>query len=377
MSEVNAAQGLRLVDALRREGIEPKRVAIFRALMFGDLVCSVPAFRALRHAFPCADISYIGLPWSKAFAERFGAYIDRFIEFPGYPGLPEREFDLREVPRWIERMQHEQFDVLIQMHGSGSIVNNLLGLCGAKHFVGYGEPEDYRPTPNAFMRFPRHATEIGTHLALMDYLGVPLQGDSLEFPLFHADYEALDALPEWSHLHSVDYVCIHPGARYLSRRWPPAMFATVADALAGQGLRIVLTGSPSEAHLTRAVAEAMRAPAIDMTGRTSQGAVAVLLHRSRLLVSNDTGISHVAAALRVPSVVVTLSSDWRRWAPLNTSLHHTLVHPIACSPCGYPICPIGHICADSVTPDEVIAHANELLSTHVLRRNHSLEDTHA
>jgi ADP-heptose:LPS heptosyltransferase len=87
-------------------------------------------------------------------------------------------------------------------------------------------------------------------------------------------------------------------------------------------LRVVLTGSSGEAALTRAVADAMTAPALDLAGETDLGALGVLLRGARLLVCNDTGVSHVAAGLRVPSVVVfDRMSDREGWPPLDRVRH--------------------------------------------------------
>jgi ADP-heptose:LPS heptosyltransferase len=136
----------------------------------------------------------------------------------------------------------------------------------------------------------------------------------------------------------------------------------VADALAGRGLRVVLTGSAGEASLTSAVATAMRAPALDLAGRTELGTLGALVRDAALLVSNDTGLSHVAAALRVPSVVVASGSDIRRWSPLDSARHRVLWQDVPCRPCAYDECPVGHPCALGVPVATVIAEAERLLA---------------
>jgi ADP-heptose:LPS heptosyltransferase len=115
-----------------------------------------------------------------------------------------------------------------------------------------------------------------------------------------------------------------------------------------------LTGTRQESFLTGKIKASMREPAIDLSGRTTLGGLAALIARARLLVCNDTGVSHVAAAMRTPSVVVACGSDPQRWAPLNRELHRVLYREIDCRPCAYRECPIGHPCALDVSVHEVL-----------------------
>ena len=171
------------------------------------------------------------------------------------------------------------------------------------------------------MEYPEHEPEVCRGLRLMQHLGFPPRGDELEFPLGEQDRAAGAHLRATHDLSTGEYVCLHPGARDPARRWAPASFAAVGDALAGRGLRVVLTGSATEVANVQAVRRAMRQPSVDLSGLTDLGALAALLESARLVVCNDTGVSHLAAALRVPSVVVFVASDRRRWAPLDECRH--------------------------------------------------------
>lgn len=338
----------------------PRRVAVLRALQLGDLLCAVPALRALRGALPQARITLIGLPWAREFVARFDRYLDDFLELPGFPGLPEREFDAPAFADFLTAAQARRFDLAIQLHGSGSFVNPLTVLLGARHNAGYFVPGDYCPDPARFFPYPDDLPEVRRHLALMEFLGAPPLGDELEFPVREADRQALAELDGASRLNRGEYVCIHPGARYPSRRWGTERFAAVADRLEELGLRVVITGARFETDLAAAVAAAMRRPCINLAGRTTLGALAALLSDARLVVSNDTGISHVAAGVRVPSVVIVTGSDARRWAPLDRRRHPTISHRVDCQPCEHVVCPIGHPCVTELSPQRVFEAARDL-----------------
>jgi ADP-heptose:LPS heptosyltransferase len=355
MSDTHPAQG----HAEPLDFAAMRNIAVFRALQLGDLLCVVPALRALRTAAPQAHITLIGLPWATSFVERFKRYVDDILIFPGFPGLPETAPDLAGIPDFFADAQRRKFDLAIQLHGSGTLTNPIAAALGARRNAGFYVPGQYCPDPDRFAPWSETEHEVLRYLRLLTFLGIEPQGEALEFPLYDADYRSLQRAA--TDLPSPGaYACIHPGARLASRRWPPQRFAQVADGLAAQGLRIVITGSESERDITRAVLQSMRAPAIDMTGRTDLGALAALVAQARLVVCNDTGISHIAAGVATPSVIVCSGADPGRWAPLDHRRHRLLYADAPCRPCAHAVCPIGHPCANAVSADQVLTEATGL-----------------
>lgn len=304
----------------------PRNIAVFRALQLGDMLCSIPALRALRSACPQARITLIGLPWAEAFVARYPDYLDDFLLFPGFPGLPERAPDIAAFPEFVATAQARRFDLAIQMHGSGSVTNPIVALFGAGQNAGFAPPE--HADRLAFMPYPARGTEIRRLQRLVSFLGAPDSGDELEFPLAAADRDELAASGLSQGLEPGGYICLHPGARSALKCWPPERFAAVGDVLhATTGLPLVITGSATEHELGDTISEMMRAPVVNAAAPISVGALAALLRGSRLLVCNDTGVAHVAAALRIPSVVIFRASEMSRWAPLDRLLHRSVWAP--------------------------------------------------
>jgi ADP-heptose:LPS heptosyltransferase len=298
------------------------KIAVFRALQLGDMLCVIPAMRALRTAFPTAHITLLGLPWAASFVKRFAAYFDEFIHFPGYPGLPEQQFDPLEIPLFLNSMQEQQFDLVLQMQGNGSIVNPMVALMGGRYTAGFWREEDGCPDAGLFVEYPEDVSEIDRHLLLMEYLNIPAQGRYLEFPVTAQDVQDFDELD--FPYKAKEYICVHPGSRGSWRQWPPKLFASMADSFAEKGWKIILTGSKEELSLTEEVASLMVHEAFNTAGKTTLGSLAVLIKNARALLSNCTGVSHMAAALETPSVIISMDGEPGRWAPLNRSLHYTI-----------------------------------------------------
>jgi ADP-heptose:LPS heptosyltransferase len=302
-------------------------IAIFRALQLGDLLCAVPALRALRRASPQARITLVGLPWARAFALRFCDYVDDFVAFPGAPPLPEQTPDVARLPAFFADMQARGFDLGIQMHGNGVHTNGIVARFGAKRLAGFHTADGPVSESRCFLPYPAHLHEIRRNLRLVEFLGAPPQGEALAFPLTQRDRDELGSIVGLPRLVPGSYACLHPGARNPAKRWPVERFARLGDALHASGFDIVLTGSAGERPIADAVARAMRAPSHNVASPISIGAMAALLADARLLVTNDTGVSHVAVGLGLPSIVVFFATDPRQWAPLDARLHRTVYRP--------------------------------------------------
>lgn len=239
--------------------LAPRHSAVFRALQLGDMLCSVPALRALRATCPQACITLVGLPWAHAFAARFPHYVDDFLPFPGFPGLPERAPDLQAIPGFIAEAQACRFDLALQLHGDGRLSNAVVGLFGAAQCAGFGESGE----ADAFLPYPDRGSEIERLLALTTHLGAPSPYSRLEFPLRDEDHAELAASGLADGIEAGGYLCLHAGARDVARRWPAECFAALGDWLhEATGLPLVLTGSADEQPLTARVRAGMKAPAI-------------------------------------------------------------------------------------------------------------------
>lgn len=339
----------------------PRRIAVFRALNLGDLLCTVPALRALRQAYPQAWIALVGLKGARPLVRRFHHYLDALLPFPGDPAFPEQPARPDELPRFYRRMRNLNFDLVLQMHGSGMRSNDIAQALGGACWAGF-VPQASDEQRGRLMAWPDTLPEIERYLALLTFLGLPASDASLEFPLSADDRHEAKTVARNAGIDPSRTVFFHPGARLESRRWPPERFAAVARALADDGWQIAITGSKEESALEQDLARRLARPAARLCGATSLGGLAALLKSGRLLISNDTGVSHVAAATGLRSVIVACGSDVRRWAPLDIERHVVLHHDTPCRPCAYQRCPVGHPCAQGVSVEQVLAQARKQLA---------------
>jgi len=156
-------------------------------------------------------------------------------------------------------------------------------------------------------------------------------------------------------------IVLCPGAEYgPAKRWPAERFGALAAALAAQGARVFLLGSANDAAVCDAVVGASGGAAQSLAGRTRLEQAIELIAAADAVVTNDSGLMHVAAALDRPQVALFGSSSPEHTPPHSPRARVVWLRP-ACSPCFARVCPLGHFrCMRELTPERVQAEVAQL-----------------
>ena len=359
--------GTRSKDAERPRALPGiRKIAVLRANAIGDFIFALPALESLRVAYGNAEIVLLGQPWHRRYLEGRPGPVDRVEVVPRKRGVREDretagEEDRPEVfDRFYADMRSERFDLALQMHGGGRNSNPFLLQLGARITAGSATPDAARLDYTLPYIYWQH--EIARLLEVVGMVGARPVTLVPRLALTQVDLdESHRVVPQTD----APLVAVHPGVGDPRRQWPPEKFAAVGDALANADARVLLTGAGFEASITGAVRNAMKCAAQDLNGRLSIGGLAALLSRCCVVVSNDSGPLHIAAAVGAPTVGIY----WAGNAINAGTLFRARSRPhlswrMECAECGrntiYDPCAHRHSFVDLVTVEEVTASALEL-----------------
>jgi ADP-heptose:LPS heptosyltransferase len=368
MSHANISGDPTTPGMLMRLPEPPRKVALLRASRIGDFLCATPAIRALRAALPGAEITMITLPLLREVVDR-SPHLNRFVAFPGFPGVAEQFFDARRAAAFFAAMQAERFDLAIQMQGSGVNSNPFTLLLGARATAGFIRPGDTPGLLDAALPMPACGSEIQRVLALTSFLGADARGEATAFPLWPGDHTEAEALLRGARR---PLLGLHAGSRDRARRWPPERFAAVGAALHAQhGGAVVLLGDGETASASAWIARRLRdagVPCLDLTGRTRLPTLGAVIARLALLVTTDSGPAHIAYALGAPSITIFGGANPGAYGPPPGGPHLLALHHVPCRPRDTQTCPTcayDYACLDGVTVARVLALAEEALRPRV------------
>jgi predicted lipopolysaccharide heptosyltransferase III len=310
-----------------------RRVLVVRLRSIGDTVLATPTIYALRRFLPHARIDLLVEDWVAPLVEN-SPDVDRVVTV-------ERKSNASRFSV-ARRLRAEGYDVAYNLHG-GSTAALLVRATGARERVGYGSYSYARlhnhTAPPASRLWGREATHsVEQQLALAGWTGVPVT-DRPPTRLF-VNAGAADAIERKLRTAGLKdagagFALIHPAAAFETKTWAAQNFARVVDYLASRGLSCVAVCAPNEAHVVREVAESAHAPVVELTN-LSLPEVTALAAGARLFVGNDSGIAHIASAVKTPSVVVFGSSNVAHWRPWTSAPSEVVREEMACAPCaGY------------------------------------------
>jgi ADP-heptose:LPS heptosyltransferase len=195
-------------------------------------------------------------------------------------------------------------DVAVDLHGRGPASHHVLLAAGPRRLIAFANPEV--PRTEGFPRWSDDEHEVVRWCRLLSESGVPADPAELDLPL------PAEPPPPGA----AGATLVHPGAAYPARRWPPERWAAVAANEAADGRPVLVTGGPDEVDLAHRVAQrAGLPPEAVVAGRTDLAGLAVLVGAAARVVSGDTGVAHLATALRTPSVVLFGPVPPSRWGP--------------------------------------------------------------
>ncbi len=336
-----------------------RKILIIRLGAMGDVILASPVIRALKNRFPDSSLDF-------AVKDRFASLLE------GNPYLNTiirmKTFGRGEFSALLSKIRAEHYDAVIDLQTNGRslalwIASGARRVACFRHYrfrrfllVRLGI-DFYREVPPVPLRF----------LAAVRRWGVEDDGLGLEVHLSKRTQQKGEALLAQ---HGIGgkrrIVALAPGAGRATKRWPAEGYIKVAEHFGKNGYTIILLGGKEDKELSGRIVKTATVAVEDFTGTTGWQESAALLSRSQLLVTNDTGVMHLACGLDIPVVAL--------FGPTTV---HLGFHPfrarsrvaeisLPCRPCSYhgtAHCPKGHFrCLRDISPDRVIQLAEELLA---------------
>lgn len=335
------------------------RILVIGPSWIGDTVMAQPMFRLLheRHANLVLDV--LAPPFTVPLLSRMPEVRRGIVAHLGHGELQWDE--RRHIARALEIERYDQAIVLPNSLKSALIpwLAKIPLRTGFRGEMRYGLLNDLRrlderALPRMVQRFAALALERGARLP-----------STLPTPLLKARSSALENIELNQILTKYQPLAIFcPGAEYgPAKRWPAEHFGALAHLANARGYAVALVGSPKDAAVGEDIVRASHGTSVNLCGKTSLDEAIDILARAAFVVSNDSGLMHVAAALERPLIALYGSSSPAFTPPLSDRA--TIVKiDIACSPCFKRECPLGHFkCMRELTPDVVMRELQSLTQT--------------
>ena len=354
---------------MRRRNIQLEqieRVVVRGVNWVGDAVMTIPALRRLRRVLPHAHITLA----TRAWAEGLFADADFLDELLIYNRRPR---DLRAVTRQVREWRRRSFDLALLFQNA---FEAALIAAAARVPVRMGYATEGRRAllthPLSIPHWRGERSEVFYYLNIIAELEVLLYGDNVAADehepqlALNISEQRRERASEFLSSHGVrvgsPLVALCPGStNSRAKRWPAERYAALADRFVEEtGANVLLIGSPDEIDVSLEVEKTMRYKPFVLTGKTDLAEVTGVLSLVDILITNDTGPAHIAAALNRPTLVIFGPTDPRTTQPFSNAAE-IIRRPPDCAPCMLRDCPIDHRCMTAISAAEVFERASLMM----------------
>ncbi|MBI4004306.1 MAG: lipopolysaccharide heptosyltransferase II [Candidatus Omnitrophica bacterium] len=335
------------------------RILITLPNWYGETLFATPFLRALRQQLPAAFIATLGWPQCREVLLH-NPHLNELMDYD------ERGAHRSLSGKWqlVQTLRQRRFDAAFILRKSLSR-SVMLCAAGIPTRVGFANPKSGWLLTHRVPAAGAARHKASAYLPLLEAIGLSVLPGPYEYTVSDEERQAARRwLNAQRAINGRPLIILHPGANWPHKRWVPERFAALGDRLAeSQRVQVVITGGPADAPLAESVKQRMRYPAMVSAGQTTLRQLAAVLEQAQLVVSNDTGILHVAAALRRPVVALYGPTSPALTGPLGEPQRIAVLHHPDCCPrvpCYQPDHP-PHPGMDAITVDEVFDAACQLL----------------
>lgn len=342
------------------------KILIIGPSWVGDMVMSQSLYIQLSEQYPTAKIDVLAPAWCRPILERM-PQINRAIEMPVGHG------ELKLSARWTlaKTLQQENYTLAFILPNSAKAAlipffARIPTRTGWKGEMRYGLLNDLRPDKTVFpFMVERYVALAHTKKTMQSDVSL----EHIAFPQLTIDVENQQKnLARFGIYPELPIVGLCPGAEFgPAKRWPDEHYATIANQLIEQGNQICLFGGPKDAETTLKIHQALPAEkqeyCFDLAGKTALNDAVDLLAACHTVISNDSGLMHVAAAVNAKIIAIYGSSSPKYTPPLTKTLK-VVNTDISCRPCFKRECPLQHLrCLKELEPSVVMKAYTELQNT--------------
>ncbi len=338
-----------------------KKILILQTAFIGDIILTTPLIRFVRKIYPSTDIQFLTIPSSKNILDT-NPLINKLWIYD----KRGKDRGIKDFLKLVVLLRKERIELAIIPHRSLRSAL-LVFLSGIRIRIGFDKSSGaFLFTQQVNYRKTAHEVERNLHLITHS---IPQKEEYILPEIFISD-EDVQIVTNWfrrKNLHLNErYICLAPGSKWLTKRWPAHHWGTLINLFAEKGLKVVLIGAKEDKYLKDPIQQCTHVDLIDSFGKFSVRQSAEIIRRSILLISNDSAPTHLGVAVRTPVLTIFGSTvPSFGFYPYGSKNKVAEVNDLPCRPCtdhGKLKCPLGHFrCMIDLTPKKVFHIAMEML----------------